>query len=138
MNIRLYSNENDYQMVCDWWTKRSMPILGSRVLQAVGYVAHEGDKDIACAWLYMDYASGVCWLNLFITNPEAPISQVIKAHDAIVNAFKLFAEIEQCVIMLAFYERPSLARLAVKQGFQVNHEHTTQLFMPLTPKEEAA
>ena len=134
MNIRLYSNEEDYDAVCHWWTERDMEPLPKNVLQSVGYIAHKGGKDIACAWLYMDYVSGVAWFNLFVANPEAGGNEIKEAHQTIIDAFKLFAENEGFVIMMAFYQQRSLAKLAQKQGFQVNHESVTELFMGITPK----
>jgi hypothetical protein len=136
MNIRLYSNKYDYQMVSQWWRERDMQPLPQHVLRSVGYVAHEGDRDVACAWLYMDYVSGVCWFNLFIANPDAGGNEIRDAHEAIVKSFKHFAEKEGFCIMMAFYEQRSLSKLAQKHGFSVNHPSVAELYMGLTPKEQ--
>jgi len=136
MNVRLYEQGTDYPIVKNWWEENGMVAMPEHLLKATGYISHEGDKDIAAAWLYMDYSVSVAWCNLFISNPEASPKQIHQAHQDIVECFQIFAESEGFSVMMAFYEKPSLVKVAKRSGFMVNHQSVTEMFKPLTPQPQ--
>lgn len=138
MNIKVYDNDIHYPVVKGWWNSHGIPAMPAHILRATGYVSHDGDRDIAAAWLYMDYHCGVSWLNLFISNPEASPREIHQAHQDIVETFTNYAEKEGFVIMMAFYDRPSLVKVAKRSGFGTNHESVHEMYKMLNPSNREA
>jgi len=66
MNIRLFKEE-DYEMVCKWWGFHGLDPIPMGFLPAYGYVAHEGDRDIAVAWLDISEFGVHCYVWGFLT-----------------------------------------------------------------------
>lgn len=135
--IRTY-NDQDYDLVKGWWEGHGIAPMPKPVLNTVGYISSENSKDIAAAWVYMDDHCKVAWANLFISNPDAGSKQIYQAHQDIIECFTRFLEDQGFWILMAFYDRKSLANLAKRSGFHVNHEGVYEMFKILTPRKEVA
>jgi hypothetical protein len=138
MNIRVYNESEDYSTVENWWNLHGIAPMPPHILRTIGYVSYKDDLDIAAAWLHMDHVSTVSWMNLFISNPDASPKQVHKAHMDIVECFQNFAESEGFSVIMAFYHKDSLKKVAMRSGFNINHSNVCEMYKVLNPvaKEE--
>jgi len=135
MNIRLFKEE-DYEMVCKWWGFHGLDPIPMGFLPAYGYVAHEGDRDIAVAWLDISEFGVHCYVWGFLTGDMSTPEMTLEAHDAIMESMELFAQNENFSIMVNMPHQRSLKKLAEKSGFIENHD-VCQMFKFIKQKGAA-
>ena len=131
INLRAY-DKKDYPIICEWWQAHGLELMPEWILPA-GLIADNEEYDIAACWLYMDRSTPFCWMNWFVVNPLATGKEKVAAYESLLKGLEDYAKSENYTFMFAFHETTSLAKLALKNGFKMNHEIMASLYKSLKP-----
>lgn len=67
--VRLWTQERDYAIVCEWWRVRSYPAIPANLLPQTGYVL-EIDGAIVCAmFVYLTASQGIAHVKFIVGAP---------------------------------------------------------------------
>jgi hypothetical protein len=69
MHVRIINLKEEYQMLATWWTRRGS-IAPQMEILPIGVIAHDGNFDVACAFLYEDSRGVVGFVEWEATNPD--------------------------------------------------------------------
>ncbi len=73
MQYRFFT-EDDYAMICSWWESWKWQPIPITSLPKTGIIVSNGGVDVCAAFLYKS-DSAICWLEWFISNPQAKREQ---------------------------------------------------------------
>lgn len=114
-------------MVAGWWVHHGWPAVPSAILPKFGIVAHNEEKDLGAAWLYMDNSVGVCWMEWLVTSPACLGRMPIKVIRIIAGFLKSRALDMDYGVMMTTARQASLVRVLESNGFTKSDEGMTHL-----------
>lgn len=126
MDWRFYTPE-DHALVAGWWEKRGWRVIPQAGLPPTGAIAYDGEKPIACAWLYKS-DSCVAMIGFFISNPESTARQAHEGIKLIVGALSETAEAQGYTTIFCTVIKEGLAKAIESQGFTYREQNSINLF----------
>lgn len=126
MEWRFYQPE-DHALVAEWWKAWDWRVIPHASLPKYGVIAFDGDKPVACAWLYQTDCC-VAMIGFFITNPDSKVRQRNRALSLVVSELCHLAKQLGYTTVFCTVMKKGLAKLIERQGFTYREENNINLF----------
>lgn len=123
MTSRQYT-EDDYALICSWWTKRGFPCIAAALLPQNGVIVDEK----AAGFLYST-DSGVAWLEWVVSDPDsAPTGEAVQ--QVVYELVEAAKQLGFSVILTTTNHAGLIAKYT-KAGFTVGDVEMTNLSVVL-------
>lgn len=117
MTVRLANRHRDYDQYKEWAEKRNLVCLDRDCFPEHGFIV----DNLACVWLYKT-DSQVAFLEMLLTNPDAPVNSANQAIEKCVDAAISFCEAGGAKIIRACTMVPAVIKRARERGFRISLE----------------
>jgi hypothetical protein len=117
MEFKLYEHRKHFREVYRWWKAHRKSPLDIESLSPYGVMVCEGEKMLACSWVYLAKDCLVAQIGWSVSNPDIPFR---KAHEAIQASIKEsldFAQRNGYHRVMTVSSSRGLTRAFKRQGF---------------------
>lgn len=116
MHLKKYINSEHYPIIASWCALRGVYRPAIEEMPAIGFVAYEGDRPIACAFIRRVEGS-FALLDTLVSNSDASSALRHRAIDSLVNHILRTAKRLNIPKLLAYSVDEGTLRRSEKHGF---------------------
>ena len=125
--IRLYEEDKDYELIKGWANAINQELPHKTTMPAVCAIAHDGEKDLACGFLFLANDCPVSVMEWVYFNPDAKPREKVKSLQSVVTMLQMCAVDEGHPFMIIGSPSDSLTRLYERHGFVAVAKNMTHL-----------